>query len=71
MESQLFTRAFGGYPSTNPVRLVVGEPALGALRLSATFRSDNIEGFVRLMDSNFGMRAEWRSEREIVLRRAK
>jgi transmembrane sensor len=56
---------------SNPVRLVVGEPALGALRLSATFRSDNIEGFVRLMESDFGMRAEWRSEREIVLRRAK
>lgn len=55
----------------NPVRLVVGEPALGALRLSAAFRSDNVEGFVRLMESDFGMRAEWRSEREIVLRRAK
>jgi transmembrane sensor len=55
----------------NPVQLVVGEPALGALRLSAAFRSDNVEGFVRLMESDFGMRAEWRSEREIVLRRAK
>jgi transmembrane sensor len=55
----------------NPVQLVVGEPALGGLRLSAAFRSDNVEGFVRLMESDFGMRAEWRSEREIVLRRAK
>jgi transmembrane sensor len=55
----------------NPVQLVVGESALGALRLSAAFRSDNVEGFVRLMESDFGMRAEWRSEREIVLRRAK
>lgn len=61
----------GDFNRSNPVRLVVGEPALGALRLSATFRSDNIEGFVRLMESDFGMRAEWRSEREIVLRRAK
>jgi transmembrane sensor len=40
------------------------------MRLSAAFRSDNVEGFVRLMESDFGMRAEWRSEREIVLRRA-
>lgn len=55
----------------NPVQLAVGDPALGALRLSAAFRSDNVEGFVRLMESDFGMRAEWRSEREIVLRRAK
>ncbi|MSU48370.1 MAG: DUF4880 domain-containing protein [Opitutus sp.] len=55
----------------NPVQLAVGDPVLGATRLSAAFRSDNIEGFVRLMESDFGMRAEWRSEREIVLRRAK
>ncbi len=55
----------------NPVQLVVGEPALGALRLSASFRSDNVEGFVRLMESDFGMSAEWRSERAIVLRRVK
>ncbi len=55
----------------NPVQLVVGEPALGAMRLSAAFRSDNVEGFVRLMESDFGMRAEWRGEREIVLRRVR
>jgi transmembrane sensor len=54
----------------NPVRLAVADPGLGAMRLSAAFRSDNVEGFVRLMESDFGMRAEWRSEREIVLRRA-
>jgi transmembrane sensor len=55
----------------NPVQLAVGDPALGAMRLSAAFRSDNVEGFVRLMESDFGMRAEWRSEREIVLRRVR
>jgi transmembrane sensor len=55
----------------NPVRLVVADPALGATHLSATFRSDNVEGFVRLMESDFGMKAEWRSETEIVLHRAK
>ncbi len=55
----------------NPVQLAVGDAALGAMRLSAAFRSDNVEGFVLLMESEFGMRAEWRSDREIVLRRAK
>jgi transmembrane sensor len=54
----------------NPVQLAVADSGLGAMRLSAAFRSDNVEGFVRLMESDFGMRAEWRSEREIVLRRA-
>ena len=55
----------------NPVQLAVDDATLGVLRLSAAFRSDNVEGFVRLMESDFGMLAEWRSEREIVLRRAK
>ena len=55
----------------NPVQLSVVDPVLGAVRLSATFRSDNVEGFVHLMESDFGMRAEWRGEREIMLRRAK
>ena len=55
----------------NPVQLAVDDATLGALRLSAAFRSDNVEGFVRLMESDFGMRAEWRSEREIVLRRVR
>jgi transmembrane sensor len=51
----------------NPVRLVLASADLGRLRLSATFRSDNVEGFVRLMESDFEMRAEWRGDGEIVL----
>ena len=54
----------------NVVRLVLGEPGLEGLRLSATFRSDNVEGFVRLMAADFGLRAEWRGS-EIVLRHAR
>ena len=40
---------------------------LGHLKLSATFRSDNVEGFVRLMASDFGMKASWRGDDQIVL----
>jgi ferric-dicitrate binding protein FerR (iron transport regulator) len=47
-----------------------GDALLADMRLSATFRSDNVEGFVRLMESNFDLRAEWRGS-EIVLRQAK
>jgi transmembrane sensor len=54
----------------NPVQLVIGDPSLEPVLLSASFRSDNVEGFVRLMESDFGMKAEWHGEREIVLRRA-
>lgn len=52
----------------NDVRLRLADHALEELRLSATIRSDNVEGFVRLMESDFGMKAEWRAG-EIVLRR--
>jgi len=54
----------------NPVHLSLGDALLADMRLSATFRSDNVEGFVRLMESDFGLRAEWRGS-EIVLRRAR
>jgi hypothetical protein len=30
-----------------------------------------VEGFVRLLESSFDLRAEWRSETEIVLRRVR
>jgi transmembrane sensor len=53
----------------NPVQLVIADPALAALRLTANFRSDNVETFVRLMESDFAMRAEWRGETAILLHR--
>jgi transmembrane sensor len=51
----------------NPITLTLGDAGLASLRLSATFRSDNVEGFVHLMTSAFGMRAEWRGATEVVL----
>jgi transmembrane sensor len=54
----------------NPVRLTLGDARLREVRLSATFRSDNVEGFVRLMESDFGMKSEWRSDSEVVLAHA-
>ncbi len=55
----------------NDVELSVADPALGALRLSATFRSDNVEGFLRLMESEFGIAIERTGARTIVLRRGR
>ncbi|WP_414662061.1 FecR family protein [Horticoccus sp. 23ND18S-11] len=40
----------------NPVELVIGDPALAAQRMTATFRSDNVESFVRLLETNYGIR---------------
>lgn len=54
----------------NPVHLVLEQPVVGAMRLSASFRSDNVEGFVRLMESDFDLRAEPRGN-DILLRKAR
>lgn len=53
----------------NPVQLVVGDPELLAIKISATFRSDNLEGFVRLLEASFGIRIE-RSGTVVTLRKA-
>ncbi len=54
----------------NTVQLRIADPDLAGFRLSAAFRSDNVEGFVRLLVFDFGMRADHLNEGEIVLRRA-
>ncbi len=55
---------------SNEVQLVLGDRKLEDLRLSYSLWSDNVEGFVRLMESSFGMRAEWQGNTVIVLRDA-
>jgi len=52
----------------NPVQLLPESAALRGLRVNASIRSDNVEGFVRLLEASFNLRAEWRTETEIVLR---
>lgn len=54
----------------NPIQVVIGDPSLHTVSLSSSFWSDNVEGFVRLMESSFGMQTEWQGSREIVLRSA-
>lgn len=55
----------------NVIQLVVVDPELAATRISAAFRSDNLAGFVRLLEAGFGVRAETRGDSEVVLRRAR
>lgn len=55
----------------NAVRLVIGDDDLRALPIVASIRSDNVEGFVRLLEGTMGVKAERRPDGEIVLRRAR
>jgi len=51
----------------NRLQIVLGNPALGRLRVSGVFRSDNPEGFVRIVEQTFDLRAEYQGEHEVVL----
>ena len=51
----------------NAVQLVIVDPALAAMTISASFRSDNVDGFVRLVEVGFGVRAQRSSAGEIRL----
>ena len=52
-----------------PIRLVVDDLALARTEVSASLRSDNVEGFIRLLEAGFGVRAE-RDGDTITLRKA-
>ncbi len=48
-----------GFNQHNQIQVVLGDPELESLVLTSAFWSDNVEGFIRLMESNYGIRASW------------
>ena len=65
------TEVVAEFNRRNVVQLVLVDPTLAEIRVSATLRSDNIDGFVRLLATGFGARAEHRGDTEILLRAAR
>ena len=55
----------------NPSPLVLADSALGAVPIGGTFRVDNLEGFVRLLELTVEVRGEQRADGAWVLRRAR
>lgn len=51
-----------------PYHLAIADPSLAELEISANLRSDNVEGFLRLLETGFGVRVE-RAGQDIILRR--
>jgi transmembrane sensor len=51
----------------NRHRLVLGDDALSAIPIGGTFRVDNVEGFVRLLEVTLGIRGEARTPEETTL----
>jgi len=68
--SEPLVEAVAVFNRRNSARLVIGDEALRTVPIVASIRSDNVDGFVRLLEATMGIRAERRPDGEIVLRRA-
>ena len=55
----------------NRQQLIVGDAATGKLRVGGSFRADNVDGFVRLLEASFGVTALRRDDGALVLHREK
>ncbi|MBL9208858.1 MAG: FecR domain-containing protein [Opitutaceae bacterium] len=55
----------------NRLQLVLVDADIGTLPIVASIRSDNVEGFVRLLEATLGLKAERVAPNEIALRRAR
>lgn len=52
----------------NRLKLVIADPVIASMPMGASLRTDNVEGFVRILESNFGLKTEQRGD-SIVIRR--
>ena len=59
--------ALTAFNSFNQCQVVLGDTALRSRRLGGTFRADNVDTFVRLLEAGFDITVERRSDREIAL----
>ena len=55
----------------NRQQLVVGDASTGRLRVGGSFRADNVDGFVRLLEASFGVSAQRRADGALLLRHQK
>lgn len=55
----------------NARQLVLADDSLGALQISGVLRAGNVPAMLELLRENFGIEAEPRGEREILLRRGR
>jgi transmembrane sensor len=54
----------------NRRKLSVDDPEIAHLLVGGNFRADNVDAFVRLLDSGFGIASESQAD-EVVLRRVR
>lgn len=61
--------AVAEFNQRNRMRLVLADADLGTIPIGGTFRVDNVEGFVRLLEVTLDIRAETRAGGKIILSR--
>lgn len=62
--------AVASFSRHSSVRITLGDPSIHHLRLSGVYLAGNPDGFVRLLESTHGLRAEKTGARDYVLHRA-
>jgi transmembrane sensor len=70
-DSTALAEVVDAFNRRNTVRLLIGDEKLRTLPIIASIRSDNVEGFVRLLEGTMGVRAERAPSGDIVLRSAR
>jgi len=50
-------------------QIVIADPAINTLKIGGTFRSDNVDGFVRLLNTTMGIKSDASPEGRIILKR--
>ena len=55
----------------NGTQIVIGDTETANLRVGGTFRADNVEGFVRLLEASFGVSAKRQPDGTTILHRMK
>lgn len=64
-------QAIAAFNRFNHRQLILGDPAIAHRKLGGTFRADNVDAFVRLLETGFEITAERRGDAEISLWPAK
>ncbi|MBS0214122.1 MAG: FecR domain-containing protein [Proteobacteria bacterium] len=59
-------QAVGEFNRFNARQMVLADPAIGALQVSGRFRWDNEDGFARLLQAGFPIRAEYDGQRIVL-----
>ncbi len=70
-EAAPLAEVVASFNRANPMQLIIADEGLRELPIVASIRSDNVEGFVRLLEATMGVRAEREAADRIVLRRAR